>query len=943
MAGGQAASAKINYATLGDEFDASGLNYDSLVSEFDSDNQSTLSKVGKRAIGALPLGSDFSEGYQRGINRSTTRMSDAATSMGESGLSPSNVGSMALGGLEYLASPFEGAGTFIGNPIRRAGEGVPGVELAAQTAELAPLMAAPIPGAKTIQGIGAGVGGVIGEAPAAMAALKNAVPYFRSLLGLGPKIEASAAAVSTPKSDMLPGQTATTSRVTEREGIPGWQEPDFAPQDWYQRQFRGGEPQDLPPTGAEPARPIVGPAPNKKTKGQVLMPEYRNLGERPTRRTSHLPRTPEEAADAAYYEGAFADEMQGRNVPTDVPLDGGPVNLQYMRLPNVRDATPVDPVLEQQIKNAYFRKQQTGPMRERTGGGMPWAPTREPVGDPLDDLYKGFFTGETPPGGGGIPTFPVGPRPNNPTVNRVSPAEPFEAGPPMADASNDNLDDIYSSFFTAKGGPSLRSPYRQSGGGGGDLPPAPKPTPTRLPREKPMRGAQSSLDDPTVTDLTGSKPELYYDWDDKNPALFGRPPMELPPVPPRSTPPTTPPAAVSPPMSAAPNENALRDRLKSFKGGPVGELPPLPMRPEASKPAPAATAQPTINAGDEVEIVHNVGGQEMRAAGGRVVELIEKQEPKFNKGQLRNEDGSMPERVTYEPRQYAKLEDGREVPVTLLRSMTPPKGGTPWGAPPNAPAPKTAKAVGGKSKFTQPPKNTTYADEVAAREQNFTENHPDPKPIIENMIAAIEEFKRVLPKGSAPAAAAPKDPALVKLETAMEKARKAYGANPDSDAAQKKLLAASKAVEDWNAANKPLTPKPSGSRKTSKAMATETSAATKYDMSVGEAELAKAVTKASDDLIANPSIENSQKFNDALQALHAASPKVETAAERALKKHMQAQQLTSAPNVSPYGKSKSTKTPNKGRKTSKETAAKQSAAHRAQNKKKDVSSLKKDD
>ena len=102
------------------------------------------------------------------------------------------------------------------------------------------------------------------------------------------------------------------------------------------------------------------------------------MGDRPTLRTGHLPRVQEPAADENYFAGAFADDMQGRNVSTDVPLVPGPPELEYMRLPTIRENTQLDPALEQQIKDAYFRKQQTTPMREQTGGGMPWAPTREP-------------------------------------------------------------------------------------------------------------------------------------------------------------------------------------------------------------------------------------------------------------------------------------------------------------------------------------------------------------------------------------------------------------------------------------------------------------------------------------------------------------------------------------------------------------------------------------
>ncbi len=619
-------SVNLNHSELANEFDNTVLDHSALSSEFDASNKS----IADRAIGALPLGSDFSEGYQRAIGRSTTRMSEGVKDIREKGFSPSNVGSTALGALEYVASPFEGVGTFLGNPIRRAGEGVPGVEMAAQTAELAPLMLAPMPGAQTMKGIGAGAGAVMGEAPAVMAALENAIPVFKSMIGLGGKA-APEAAVSTPRSDMLqPGETMRTSHTPFPTG-------------WYEKQFRGGdEVPALPPPGIHESQPktttILGPKTAVGAKGAkqpVLKEDYRNQSERPTLRTGHLPRTGDAPADESYFTDAFNDEFQGRNVPTDVPMAmaaGRDPRINEFYMPNVRESTQLNPELEQQIKDTYFRKRQTSPMREQTGGGEPWGLMREQPTDPLDDVYASFFKG-TPETGGGAPTFPVGPRPSS------APNE-----------SDDALNNVYQGFFRTRERPALSTSYRQEGLEAGPLPAAPKPTPTPLPKEKPMRGAQSALDDPTMTDLTQSRPELYHNWDDKNPALFGRPPMDdpLPPVPTRP---------ISPPSGAASDKATLATKLKSFKGGPVtpAEVPP--------------SAGLGIKVGDEAEIVHTVGGQEMRAPGGRVVEIIEKQEPKFNRSVGRDAEGNLGNRVEYENKPYAKLEDGREVPVSLLKPL----------------------------------------------------------------------------------------------------------------------------------------------------------------------------------------------------------------------------------------------------------------------------------
>lgn len=628
----------VDYKALANFDDTEGeLDYKALA-KFEEDPG-----IVARAQGALPQTSDFAEGYKGAIGHSLDTMASGYEDINKPGMDKVyGTGKLALGGLEYLASPFAAAGHFISEPIRRALGGlttVGGVDpanVAADTAELAPLMFAPIPGAKTAEALGGGAAAVMGEAPGAMMALKNAVPYIKNALGFGGQSER---AVSTPKADLEQGQTLQTSRVTPNANN-GWNEPEWSPQDWYAQQFRGGGEPSIPPTGAPEPKQILGPKKPIGTKGtrqEILKEDYVNRGEMPTRRTSHLPRTPADEAPIDFYNEQFANDMAGNNVPTDIPIGGPASNVLPFHLPNIRDNTPVDPVLEQQIRDAYFRKQQTTPMQRRTGGGMPWAPTREPVTDPLDEAYSSYFNGPE-----NAPTF------SNERMGTMQ-------QPPIEDASNDNLDAIYSQFFNKDQSPALSSPYRQSPMPGAEpLPSAPKPTPTAIPPERAMRGANSSLDDPTANT---PRPDMFSE------------PGSLPRVPARPMPEGAPRADTA--------KEVLQKKLKAFKGGPVKpeEVPPAAMPENNARPAQPVPTPEVAPAdfgghavGNEVEIVHNINGQEMRAPGGRIVQLITKHEPTFTKA-TRDAQGNMPNRVNYSNKGYAKLEDGREVPVSMLQPL----------------------------------------------------------------------------------------------------------------------------------------------------------------------------------------------------------------------------------------------------------------------------------
>lgn len=90
---------------------------------------------------------------------------------------------------------------------------------------------------------------------------------------------------------------------------------------------------------------------------------------------------------------------------------------------------------------------------------------------------------------------------------------------------------------------------------------------------------------------------------------------------------------------------------------PLASRPPVPESPVSPAQAPKAVTQyGEIEAGQPYDIVMNTGGQEMRAPGGIVKELIYKNEPVVEKG-----------KSVVRPVGYAILEDGRQVPTKLLQ------------------------------------------------------------------------------------------------------------------------------------------------------------------------------------------------------------------------------------------------------------------------------------
>lgn len=746
---------------------ANTIDYDSLLSEFKAGQTSTLESLGKRALGALPLGSDFSEGYNRAVERGTTRMGDAFKDMGARGIGPSNVGSAALGALEYAASPFEGAGTFIGNPIRRVGEGIPGAETVAATADLAPLMFAPFPGAKAMQGVAAAGGAMMGEAPAAMAALQNTMPWLAKMLGRLPETPPPAP-VEPPlrPSELPPGTPSMTS------GVP-------ARRDWLDQTARGG-PAPLTP-GQEFVAPNVkiGKGPEVQRAGKSdLDPtrDFSTIDPGDPRRTSAMPtQPPGPQAPVEWFQqqtSRLGNTMEGpyggdpsipmnaaRQVPVGPPRDlTHPANLEYMRLPNVRANNEVDPQLEAALmeRMGFTKAEQAGV-----------SPVRNLELDPQNPGLDPWYSDTPYPNATPMPGSMNAPSPfRNPGRDRNINANPPPTGP---------------EGWGSGGVP--RTPGSGGWGGGG-----PNPRPEDRPPPNPSGG-------------------------------WGGGPVTPNPNPAGGTPPSS----------------NVQERLRQFRGGSVApnEVPPLkqpetnaPTRPTLPPPTKPMAAAPTANvsafkSGDTVDIVHKIGGKEMRMPGGTVVEITTRKEPVFER-KLRTEGGDMPQRINYEDRQYAKLDDGREVPVTLLQRQGPsltekPIAKTPWGEAPAAETkPAAAAKPTGKSSFTEPPAATDEQVEAMA-DRHFDDIHPDLRPVIEDMMAAVEKFQQSIPKPT-PKPTKEISPELKKLRENFARAHAAYGKDSSSVKNQAAIRDAQKAIDDYQASQRPLIPETRINKKTSKAI-----------------------------------------------------------------------------------------------------------------------------
>lgn len=728
-----------------------GINYDDILAKLTGSAKPSPSLT-ERAVGALPLGSDFSEGYGDAINSSLSTLSKGYANLNKEGMDKViGTGQLALGGLEYLASPFAGAGRLISNPIRRAAEGVPGSSFVADTAELAPMMFAPFPGARSIKSLGAGAGAVMGESPAAMTALENTFTMLKPMLGRTGQAPIEAAPPPVRPSQMERGNTAQTSQMQN-------------PTNFMNNAFRETN---------VPGLMEEGPALNRQ-------------------RTSSIPGDRSQAPED-WYRDITSDPraMYEPQMGSEPPAGPFPSEVEGMRLPNIRNQ-PLDPVTQQQMELQASRNQMTSPMMSRL--------TDQPTD--YDALYAQFFNKDMSPargmgqeplpsgramaevepvqpgltkyqpprvtrGGGGEPEEFLGgsgPGAPKPRTRVTSKAVPYDA--PMVN-SEPMPEGVQPGGF---GTQEPRTDFRDTGEQAGRM------------KDRPARTNRDTSGE--VLQMPGSN---YYNWDDKNPALFGKP------------------APVSPPQPTGTTDpNTLSTRLKTFKGGPVTpeEVPPM------AQPNP--TMNTGVDVGTNVDLVHKFNGQEMRVPGGKIVGTITKEEPVYGKP-TRDAKGNMVSGMKTQSVDYVILEDGREVPRSIVQpasaSAAPTAKKSGFANPPaepklsaRAPVAKSTE----KSGFTNPPegaKEGQFDPDVSEIEHK----HSTLMSNFENSIAGMEKLRdelanmsKLMPKAEEKTV----HPELQALRDKFEKARDVYAKNRENPKAQKNLIAANKAIEDYHAVKK---------------------------------------------------------------------------------------------------------------------------------------------
>lgn len=343
----------------------------------------------------IPDPTEFGSAYDEAVNRGWNSLKEAGSDIWNKGANPWNVGQAALAGLDYLASPFTALGRYLGGPVQRGVTDLTGSPTAGQlvgdTVALAPLMAAPFPGASVIKAAPEAAGMMAGEFGGARMATEH----------LANKFAARGAPVMSQADDEFESlvdeanPSRTTSRAKELE--------DEVALRWYQAQFEGGgTPPDLPPVSTSRARdvrllergnPRVGQ--NKYARdeaGQPVTiegfepstgaPTYRTGAQaaQPTRQyppvwdeggypmTNLGTQTAERPAPLEWYERQFDfNRPEGQSPAGQTPLLPGvrPEVLSDMYLPNVREQSQLDPRLLAELRLKF-------------GGGSPQGGTEPP-------------------------------------------------------------------------------------------------------------------------------------------------------------------------------------------------------------------------------------------------------------------------------------------------------------------------------------------------------------------------------------------------------------------------------------------------------------------------------------------------------------------------------------------------------------------------------------
>lgn len=284
-----------------------------------------------------------------------------ASQLGQFGSDPlsriKGAGNIALGGAQWAGAIPAAFGKYLGAPIGRAVEDATGSPTAGHivggTAELAPALMVPFPGASAIKAGPEAASMVAGELPAARMATEGALTKFGAR---GAKAATSDDGFDDLVEELTSRKTSAAKDVEYRAALAE-----------LQRRFKPGVAEEgsrLPPMSApvpkdirllHKGNPKVGERKyaQDESGNPVVMKGYQDFGDTPTYRTSHSPRMPQEPeAPVGQYQNIFQREIAGESPISQMPLAPGtrPEVLDEMWLPNVRENTPIDPNLLAELK-----------------------------------------------------------------------------------------------------------------------------------------------------------------------------------------------------------------------------------------------------------------------------------------------------------------------------------------------------------------------------------------------------------------------------------------------------------------------------------------------------------------------------------------------------------------------------------------------------------------
>lgn len=338
-------------------------------------------------------------------------------------------GNVAMGGAQIAAAIPAAIGKYIGAPIGRGVEDLTGSSTAGQivggTAELAPAVMMPFPGATAMRVGPEAASMVAGELPAGRMAMEGIINKFAPKAGKA----ATSGNYYDDEFEDLANEVAKTRKTSAAADV------DYrTAEDWYKRVLTNYEPNSTLPPAAPPVpkdirllqkgNPKVGERKYAQDEAgkPVVMQGYADQGGVPTFRTSHSPKAPQQQAPEGEYQNIFQREVAGEPHISQMPLHPGtrPDVLSEMWLPNVRDQANVDPRLLAELKLKF-------------GGGSPQGAIDNPPWTPQQTA------GVRPPAQ--MPIY--GARPyQEPTPNVILPESPIPMGTQARETSGRLRNDL---------------------------------------------------------------------------------------------------------------------------------------------------------------------------------------------------------------------------------------------------------------------------------------------------------------------------------------------------------------------------------------------------------------------------------------------------------------------------------------------------------------------